>query len=386
MAHALLSPSSAKRWMNCPGSVTASRGVESPETVHSRRGTFGHDIAAKCLLAGCKAQAFFGTKSADGEFTFDEELVSAVQLYLDVVESLVLVTGGELQIEQKVYLSPNVHGTADALIWEPGREKLHVIDLKLGAGTFVDVEDNEQALTYGVAALATAGIPAHLVKEVELHIVQPLYKGAEPHRRWVAQPTVLRLFQQRLAAAELAALRPGAALVAGDHCKWCPVKGTCSALQARALEAAQDVFPDLTDPTTVQAPPLLEAVPTDRLAKIVQAANTVESWIAAVRKEAFRRATAGETLPGLKLVARIANRQWKSEADAIALLKKCGADPFDSSVVSPAEAERRAPQAKKLISALVERPVTGVSLVPESDKRPAIDRSAAAMFPELEDS
>ncbi len=384
MSHAPLAPSAAHRWMNCPGSVAASRGIESPETVHSREGTFGHDMAAKCLLLGCRAGAYRGTQSPGGEFTFDGPLLDGVQVYLDVICGLMLTVGDTLHVEQKVQLTPNVYGTADALIWEPDHRKLHVIDLKLGAGNYVEVVGNEQLLTYALAALASVGGNPFTVEEVELHIVQPRYPGAEPHRRWLVSRDELLLFQQRVARAETATEKPNAPLVAGDHCKWCVVKSSCKALQARALEAAQDVFDDLTDPTVTKAPPLVESISDDRLAKIVQAADIVESWVSAVRKEAFARAAAGKTLPGLKLVEKIGNRKWADEAKAVVAIRAFGADPYDMKVVSPAEAERRAPAAKKHLAGLTVRPVTGVSLVPESDKRPAITRSAADMFPQLE--
>ena len=52
-AHAPLAPSSAKRWMSCPGSVTGdARRPEPPSSSFADEGTHAHELFARCLLQG----------------------------------------------------------------------------------------------------------------------------------------------------------------------------------------------------------------------------------------------------------------------------------------------------------------------------------------------
>ena len=54
--HALLSPSSAHRWLACAASVAASQGIPDTPSVHAAEGTHAHDIAAMCLRTGADVQ------------------------------------------------------------------------------------------------------------------------------------------------------------------------------------------------------------------------------------------------------------------------------------------------------------------------------------------
>ncbi len=375
--HAPLAPSAAKRWMNCPGSYHATKDLPDPGNVWGRKGTFGHEMAATCLTKDIAAKQLQGTVSTDGEFVFDESAVDAVQLYLDVVQGLLLVEGGKLMVEKRVHLSTMVYGTADCLILAEDRQHLHVIDLKLGAGTYVSVENNEQLMIYALAALSDLGIPPTMMSRgVTLHIVQPLFGGDAPWRSVQVTGAELEEFRVKVAAATLAAAKPDAPRVAGEHCKFCLARPDCPALQQQAMAVAQDVFPNL-DPVRAVAPPLLSTISAARLGKVLDGADIAEQWIKAVRKEAMERALKGETIPGHKLVERIGHRRWVSEAQAATVLKKFGIDPFEHTLLSPNKAENAAPAAKKHIATMVVRPVTGVSLAPEKDKRPAINAAAA---------
>ncbi len=51
VAHALLSPSSAERWMQCPGSVALSYGAPDSSSEYADEGTAAHELAAMCLRA-----------------------------------------------------------------------------------------------------------------------------------------------------------------------------------------------------------------------------------------------------------------------------------------------------------------------------------------------
>lgn len=49
MAHARLSPSSAERWMTCPGSVKLAEGIEDKGSSYAAEGTAAHELAEHIL-------------------------------------------------------------------------------------------------------------------------------------------------------------------------------------------------------------------------------------------------------------------------------------------------------------------------------------------------
>lgn len=373
--------------MECPGSYEATKDLPSSGTVYSREGTFGHEMAAICLQKSIPAKNLIGTVSTSGEFVFDEKLADAVQVYLDVINGLLLVQGGKLFVEKKVVLTKHVYGTLDAGILADNRRHVDIVDLKLGSGTYVAAEDNSQLLIYTLGLLKEFGIDPLTLDDATLHIVQPLYASDAPHRPFTVSGLDLVAFQLRLDAAEKAALTPGAPRIAGSHCRYCQARDTCPALREQALMAAQEVFPQL-DPALPAVPPLIEMVPTERLAKVLAGTSIMEQWIKAVREEAFRRAAKGEKIPGYKLVAKVGHRAWVNEAEAAAVLTSFGIDPFEHSLLSPAKAEKAAPAAKKRIAGMTVKPDKGASLVPETDRRAELPFDPAAHFtvlPALED-
>lgn len=378
--HAKLSPSSAHRWMRCPGSVSLTEGLPDTDSEFSREGTFGHAIAAD-LLENDIELARTALESTNGEFTVDAEMAEHLQVYLNVVRGLLLVGGGTLHVEKLVRLTPQVYGTADALIWEPARPRLHVVDLKLGSGIYVEAAENEQLMVYGLASLAELGLdPRHV--DVALHIVQPRFTGAAPHRSWEPPRERMVEFRRELAEAELAVAKPDAPLVPGEHCHFCKAKSTCPGLRAQALVGAQGAFDDLDTPAP-RLPAPADLTPA-QLAMVLDRAPMVEAWLKAMRQRAFEQAARGEPVPGYKLVEKVGNRRWIDENATAAALASHGLDPWARSLISPAEVERRSKTLKPLVATLTERPVTGASLVPESDRRPPIN--SANIFPLLTDT
>ena len=151
--HAKLSPSSAERWMTCPGSVALSEGYADSSSAAADEGTAAHELAERILL-GAKGDALVGLLAQNGvEWT--AEMLQDVLRYTQSVQALGAVDG-TLLVEQRLPISEwtgeaGAHGTADAVILA-GTE-LIVADLKFGRGVVVDADENKQLRIYALAAL-----------------------------------------------------------------------------------------------------------------------------------------------------------------------------------------------------------------------------------------
>ena len=140
MAHAELSPSSAARWMTCPGSVAASRGIEDKGSAFADEGTDAHELAAICLINNTDAADNIGKTMGKGNVV-SADMARHVQSYVDYVRDVVMGTGGELFVEQELSIAEitgeaGAVGTSDAVIVTD--DEIIVIDLKYGMGEKVD--------------------------------------------------------------------------------------------------------------------------------------------------------------------------------------------------------------------------------------------------------
>jgi len=363
--------------MNCPGSVRLTAGLPDQDSVYAREGTFLHACAADALEGPVEIGR------TDGEFTLTQELyANVIQPYVEYINGLLLMGDGERMVEQQVLVTNHVYGTADAIIvrWGPPTH-VEVIDLKCGAGELVEAEDNPQLLIYALGAMLLVECDEHTPRQVDgvtIHIVQP-------RRSNIAMVSYTRDelmgFFTQVKAAEAAALAPDAPLCSGSWCRFCKAESTCPRLYEDGVGALKQVFPT-GDVRVSVIPPGPADLTNEELAKVIAAAKAVRNWLDAADEEAYRRAVGGQILPGMKLVERLGNRAWRDEATAIGTLAMMGIDPYNRKVVSPAQAEKLLGRgAKQVIDPLTSRQVTGLSLVPDTDKRPAALPSSGVFTP-----
>lgn len=235
--HAILSASSASRWMSCPGSIREIGKLPESErnrtSVYADEGTAAHALAEWCLRNNTNpyhelVPTHFAGELQDWEVT--DEMREAVNVYCEEVEYHVNRLQGDIRIEcpVKPLDRDDMWGTADVIIYELYGE-LVVIDFKYGKGVVVETEWNDQMMCYGLGGLREVGFDD--VSTATLVVVQP----RAPHedgavRRWTVQKEVLREFGGHLESAASATYDDDAPLNAGDHCRFCPAAPTCKAM------------------------------------------------------------------------------------------------------------------------------------------------------------
>jgi hypothetical protein len=368
--HSRWGGSVAERFMHCPASVLGAEIGEDRMSIQAAEGTAGHQLGEWCLTSGDDAIAHLGERLVVGNHVFDvdEEFAEHVQLYLDAVRAEYHPElGDQLLVEEEFDLGTihdGAYGRADAVIWQPRLNRLVVIDLKFGRGYIVEVKGNVQARYYALGALLKGNYPA---TDVTLMIVQPRASHADgPIRTETVSALHILDFAEELRVAIKATLDPNAEYHPGPWCTFCPKEATCEARREQSIRDAQAEFASPVD---------LEP---DELAAILTKASEIASWIEAVRKNAFARMTAGEVVPGWKLVNKRAVRRWNEDESlvALAIANDTGVDEvglWETKLRSPAQVEKLVPKwMKKQVGEHVVSVSSGVTIAPVADRRHAV--------------
>lgn len=376
-AHATLAPSSAHRWIQCPGSIRMASGVEDAGSVYARQGTAAHQLAEQCIRGAFPVERFKGeTILVQGEkFFVDADMMAAVQVYLDVADEL-RASSDEFEIEQRMDLADMVagcFGTGDIIAYSEQKQRVTIADYKHGQGVAVEVEDNEQLLTYAMGVANRYHNKG--IKEVELIVVQPRAPHKDgPVRRWVTDIVTLYEHVATLQRAAVAVHAPDAPLAVGDWCRFCKAAGFCGALKDRVYEIMGTSEP--------------EAKPLQDWSIEQTELNLVAQWLKGREAFAHGEAVAGRA-PGAKLVAKRAFRKWINEDAAGKALLAAGVDLDDlydaPSLKSPAVVEKLLDKGKKpILKTLAKAESSGTVIAPLSDPRPAVDASDSRGFEAVE--
>ena len=415
MTHAQLSPSKRHRWALCPGSIREEAKYPEQESGPAAvDGTHSHTLLEHCIkndLVNPSSMIGVTMKDHEGEFVVDAARAERVEVAMYYIRSVVIGHNGLCQVltEQRVdpaYLlgRDDLSGTVDCQII--GGNVLELIDYKDGMGV-VSAKDNLQLEQYAYGVLAGYKLPIngnYPFKTVRMTIIQPKLKlkGMNPitsHDRSV-HDLLTNMGTIVLQAAATDA--PDAPLVPGEsQCKFCRAKGSCSALASNVMKEVGIMFQPVVTQTLDVAQQSADKDPSTmddaQIAQILEAAPLMRQLLEGVEKEAQRRLEAGQAIPGLKLVHGRGSRVWALPEEEMAeKLIKMGIPKtavYETKLVTPAKAEKLTwekrdgtkvtltdRQLKRMEQEYVTKMAGKLTVVPESDSRPAVITNAAPMF------
>jgi hypothetical protein len=351
LAHAILSASGFKKWSTCTMAAAMEDGMPDDTTVFAREGTFGHRVAElmlRCWLSGNDGadveelnELVHPECNPDAKQFWTPEFRQHVRTFVDFV----IEKAGQLRaqhgeknvqvlLEQRLSFRrwvPEGFGTADVVIIVPG--KIIVIDLKMGAGVFVDGENNGQIRLYGLGAYERYRV-LYDFDEIEVWIHQPRkdnvsgevlpVEGVRGVLEWAEQVVVPRArvaWAARLAVKNGEPLEPtGARFSPGEHCSnaFCKARFVCAARARYMLEAAEM-------PGALEPPHKLRV---DQLEAVVHKASLAARWLRDVETYLVEEAAAGRVrLKTYKVVPGRSVRQITDVQKAAAVLIKNGYAP-----------------------------------------------------------
>lgn len=366
--HALLSASGAHRWLNCTPSARLESDEPESTSAAAEQGTAAHALAEHKLRRALKQRSKRPVSAwIDDEMeTLTDDYVAFVQEHISIAQET--CADPQVLIEQRLDFShvvPGGFGTGDCvIIAEP---TLQIIDLKYGQGVLVEAVNNPQLMLYALGALHAFG-SLYDIETVSVTIYQPRRANVDT---WEISVAELEQWAETEVKpkAELASAGEGE-FCPGSWCQFCRIAPTCRARAEANLQLAKLEF--------VPPAELSDAEIADVLTRIPQ----LKTWASDVEAYALSKAVnQGVVFEGFKLVAGRSVRKYTSEKDVAAAAEAAGyRDIWDRKLITLTAMEKLMgkPAFNEILGDLVTKPAGKPTLVPASDKRPALDLVSAA--------
>lgn len=373
--HAFLSPSASHRWLMCPPSAKLNAALPDQTSPYAKQGTDAHELCAFLVEKALGRDVKDPTENLD---YYDEEMQMCAEGYAEfVMQELELAKqtcpDTEVLIEQKVDFSKWVEGgkgTADCILLSDGTAE--IIDYKNGLGVMVSSESEEfggnpQLMCYSLGVIDMFdGI--YNIDTIRMAIYQPRRDNLSVYE--MSKADLLKWADEVLAPTAALAMKGEGEFKAGSHCQFCKCKATCRKRAEFNLEMAQYDFamPDTLEDHEVEA--------------ILMKVDQLTSWADDVKEYALNQALQGKEYENFKVVEGRSVRKYTDE-DAVAFaVKDAGFDPFEKKLLGITAMTSLLGKKKfeDLLGGMIMKPPGKPTLVPKSDKRPAMKNTAQEDF------
>lgn len=371
MSHAVLSPSSASRWLSCTPSARLEMQYPDKAGDYAKEGTLAHEFGELRL------KRYSGEINNLEEWTertsefvkdslYSESLEEYAGSYADFVWEKYLLaqkttSDAVLRIEEKIDLTayvPEGFGTGDAVILADGT--MEIIDLKYGKGVQVSAVENKQMMLYALGALDMFGF-MYAIHTVRMTIYQPRLDNVSEWEMPVEE--LLMWGMNELAPRAKMAFAGEGSFIPGKHCQFCRAKAQCRALAEKNMEIAQHEFDDAS---------LLSDA---EISKVLEQMDIFRNWMSAVEEYALQAALNGKAFPGFKLVEGRSNRKYVDEKKVADRLIENGYksdliyEPAKLKTITAMEKLVTKKAFTAILGDLIIKPQGKPTLVPVSDKR-----------------
>lgn len=382
MKHARLSASSAHRWMVCPPIIALEElsGVSDRGSSYALEGTSAHTLAElklrEYLSKGKAKKAVQGEIEAFREDTswYDQEMEGATDQFRDTVIEIYNShpTLAQIELEQRVRFDkwvPGGFGTGDVIITSPGA--IEIVDLKYGKGVKVEAYQNPQLMLYALGAF-DAYDWLYDFETITMTIVQPRLDHVDSFT--VTRGELLYWANNYVAPrAALADQGIGEWNITEDVMRFSKVRGRLRPQYDKNKAFIQDY--------EYGEGALLKL---EDLSAILKEADQIKRWLSDVEGYALQSLLDGKEIPGFKVVAGRSNRKIVDPEGLVARLK---AEGFKDSQLYKAPQLESLGALEKLVgksefeslaSEYMIKPEGKPTVVPTSDKRPALNSETSA--------
>lgn len=365
--HAVLSASGSHRWLNCTPSARLELEFENTGSEAAREGTAAHALCEHKL----KRALHMRSRRPASDYDSDE-MEECTDAYVDFVmeqyeTAKQVCEDPVILIEQRLDFScyvPDGFGTGDCLIISDDR--LHIIDFKYGMGVLVEAEDNPQMKLYALGALAVYDA-LYDIREVSMTIFQPRRENVST---WTIPVEDLKAWAEN-------ELKPRAKMaydgegeyLPGEWCTFCRAAVRCRARAEEKLKLAQTEF---------RMPPLLTDA---EIEDILAVLPDLTKWANEITAYALDTAlNHGKEWNGFKVVQGRSVRKYRDEAAVAEAAKEAGyKDIYRQSLIPLTEMQRLMGKDRfeEILGGLITKAPGRPTLVPKSDRRPAMNVSNA---------
>lgn len=374
--HALLSASSAHRWLNCTAAPRFEEQFPDSTSEYAEEGSLAHAI---CELKVVKK---FTTQISPKTFTtrlnklrkdprYSDEMERTSDLYIEhLVERAMSYDStpsvmAEVRVDFSEYV-PDGFGTCDCIMI--GGDTLDIVDYKHGKGVAVSAEGNPQMRLYALGALKRyRPIFGDHIKTIRMTIDQPRIQDA-PSTESISAADLLEWGEgiKSIAAKAYAGLGE---FVPGEHCRFCKGRAQC---RARAdKHTALEEFKNCALPNEPDAPNKLTL---EEIGDLLTRGKDLVAWYEHLQDFALNAILHGEQIPGYKVVAGRSIRAFADTDAAFAAVMAAGYDKsllYEYKPKTLTEIEKlmgKADFAEKMAGYVV-KPQGKPTLVVETDKR-----------------
>lgn len=365
--HAVLSASGSHRWLNCTPSARLELEFENTGSEAAREGTAAHALCEHKLKRALHMRSRRPVLDYDSD-EMEECTDAYAEFVMEQYETAKQVCDDPVVlIEQRLDFScyvPDGFGTGDCLIISDDR--LHIIDFKYGMGVLVEAEDNPQMKLYALGALAVYDA-LYDIREVSMTIFQPRRENVST---WTVSVEDLKAWAEN-------ELKPRAKMaydgegeyLPGEWCTFCRAAVRCRARAEEKLKLAQTEF---------RMPPLLTDAEIEEILAVLPDLTKWANEIAAYALDAALNH--GKEWNGFKVVEGRSVRKYRDEAAVAEAAKEAGyKDIYRQSLIPLTEMQRLMGKDKfeEILGGLITKAPGRPTLVPKSDKRPAMNVSNA---------